>query len=486
MTKTVMGVLCVAFLAGYVATIVLDHSRSGKRRALAVMALLLAFLAPVIAVETWRFFSLGDATSYIHWWKTELPAVGRQAGLIEGHGDTTHLANKISTHLQLLGEMYHLHQVALVAWLLGPLVLGGALVLRNGVRRDQLPFLLPMIAATLYFVWWIAVTPTQKAWHRRILDGSLLLNYSWAYISIWCLQTSARRTMAWRYASLLPVLAVIGASAYFLVSAARTELSEPTNTRRIIAAADVVRSLPRDSIVTGIGWNSAPTISLLSQRPFLDFNNLVYSRLPDRKGLYVVAEKNMPQSKLDRVLTTYRHSPLLDSPDGVRIYRILLASPAIEPSALAGAPYSIDLSAGDSRYIAGFYPADSGSRWMPPDVFVILNHPRNGTLGIDMFIPKIEIYDRDNIALRVSINDCEVGVYGIQRKGMHKVRLKVPDNCMASEGTAVRVRLSANAVIDSAITIDDRALFAKASMVGFVDERGHYIETPPTPRAAKD
>ena len=181
--KTVAFFALPAFVVGLIGLVLArpGGARAAFNRWLVVPISLVGGALPFAAVELQRFVSLGSFAAYRTYWHKQFKAAGSQAG-VSGTGqgsaatDKTHGLHKIADHFHLLSVATGINSVVLLIALVTPfLALVGLFLYRGMSWRDWLAkpgaLLSIMLAsyAGLYFVWWLAVTPTAKAWLRRII-----------------------------------------------------------------------------------------------------------------------------------------------------------------------------------------------------------------------------------------------------------------------------------------------------------------------------
>lgn len=476
-TKTVMAMTCAIFAAGFALTLLARPGLGRWQRCQQVGLLAAATIAPQLLVEVWRLFALGGAGAWLGWWQVELAAIGKQAGVTSGYQDTAGLGNKIGRHLQLLAPMYGLPVALLVAWMAGPLLLAAALVFRRKRpwRYHDGLVLMIILAALAYFVWWLVLTPTQKAWHRRILDGSLLLNLAWVMVATWWWRALAppadapagcRRGLAG-----LPALALAALAVNFLITDLAGKLRHSPGYKGFHSLVAAVRALPEQALVAGVAWYSAPTLSLLAQRPLVDFNDLVVPALDPDEPVYLIRDQVTPHGHVARILDTYGHDTVADAGRSGSIHRVDIGT--ANPD-LVRAPARSSLLVMSTQLddpMAGFYQGERDGRWMSSNAYVRLLHPAGSVLAVDLFLPPLRRYrPADDVRLQVQVEDCDLGSHRFTAGGVHTLRFAIPERCGLADGQPVLVRLAGSALMKGSITRDGRALFAKMQRLGFVPD----------------
>jgi hypothetical protein len=143
--------------------------------------------APFAAVEIQRLVSLGSVSAFKDYWHLQFTSAQSQAGVAgTGQGsaatDKSHGLHKIADHFHLLSVATGINSAVLLIALVTPFaVLIGLFLYRRMSWRDWLAkpgaLLSIMLAsyAGLYFIWWLAVTPTAKTVLRRVIIALVAL-----------------------------------------------------------------------------------------------------------------------------------------------------------------------------------------------------------------------------------------------------------------------------------------------------------------------
>jgi len=472
--KIVMAI-CVA---GFVLVVVLLATMEGKRNlgreAIGIAILLIGTLIPVVATEIWRAVSLGGLPQAQAWWWQQITAVGRQAGVLEEYRDTPNLWAKVRLHLANLSRFYGLPVPLLLVWILSPFALL-AVTIRTNFRRAQGVLLCVLMAAAIYFVWWLAITPTQKAWHRRILNGTLMLNFAWVYLAAHLSHFGIRNQESWlgRAAQVLMLLCV-GLAIFFFSAIVGPELAEmPTPQPDVQQAIRMLSELPPNAEICGIGWYSAPTFSLFSKRPFGDFNDLIVERIDRSKPVYVVLDlPAIAARKGDLITSTYQSRPLLPQAQRVQILEVNLNSlnDELTKTEAASARSILSLDSNPGSLIGGFYGVrSSGGRWMTSDAFVRLLYDGSRNLAMTVEAASMARYmHKGSVTLTFSIDGNPIGSFRINQSGSRVIELPIPEKSRPGIGEVSAVRISSDNLIKSGIMVDDRSMSVIARGVGFV------------------
>lgn len=472
-TKTIMvgcvAVFGLAFVVAILATP--DSTRASKVRSLVILAL--ACIAPVAFIECWRMLALG-LEGYLKWWSSELSAIGKQAGTATGFGDTTSTWEKFSVHLGMLSKMFGLSQVFTLIWIFSPVVASFLALWQGRTRRHDAVLLCIIGAMALYFCWWLFVTPTQKAWHRRIMDGGLLLNLSWVYAAALVSEHLAS-SAGWR--KLLRPVAVLACLA-FGISFYRFDLKTAIQLNRddvkFNKVLGLVKSLPRDARLYGIGWNSSPVISLLTERPLDDINDTIIGEIPASVPAYLIADTaTFSSGAYTRLISMYGSRQLLPEGMGAQVFELDFNDLRLSAQPFTGPlPTQVDLTgSADYDHLFGFYGPENGGRWMSSDAAVELGYSMGNAVAISIYTPPMTRYVRNSLTITVAIDGCIAGSSSVASEGSHDLIVPIAAACLPQHPGPVSLRISTDNLVDSPITIDDRSLSLVMRRIGFMDCR---------------
>ena len=302
-TVKIIAALAVPVLA--VGVIGLALARPAISRWKLAASVLLAAV-PVALVELQRLVSLGSVKAFTSYWSNQISSAGAQAGVTSGGvaaaaaqtgvGQSlvptepkTSVIRKVGDHLHLLGVATGIDTAILLMVLALPFaVLIGLFLARRESWRTWLArpaALLSVMLATYaggYLVWWLAITPTSKAWLRRVIIALvviallylLLLGMAkdhWnARASHPVVVRSARRNtimgIAWGVAGVLGFLSILPGitTANVQLSALSGSQNLPTTddapVEQIAAAAESLQN--QGDTLYGNGWWSAPVVAL--------------------------------------------------------------------------------------------------------------------------------------------------------------------------------------------------------------------------------
>ena len=227
---------------------------------------------PVGIFEIYKIFQLG-LNKYIAYWSNQSDNVMRQAGVKAGYEDTANLFEKLGIHLNIYAETFNIQ----IAALLAILVLNFIWFVCKMVKRRKFDYIdIIELIVYSYFGWWLLITPTEKAWGRRIIIGVVLLEWlssmKLLYIFEWIIEKIKLANSNNRRAIAETVISIF---ALIFISLGATNYTRD-NKAGDLELAEVVRQKVEDegAVICGNGWWQAPTISFYSGVEFKDLAQL--------------------------------------------------------------------------------------------------------------------------------------------------------------------------------------------------------------------
>ncbi len=260
-------------------------ARPAVRRS-GLAATVLCTALPLILVELHRLVSLGPA-DYVSYWTNLLGFVGAQAGVSEAAGITPDSGvgpvRKIADHVHLLSVATGINPVLLLLALGLPFITLIALFVTRQLpwqRWLALPgtLLAVMLASYAggYLIWWLAITPTSKAWLRRLVIALIAIVFlalllagmakdSWNARSTTA-ESNPRSLLArtgWAIVAVLAVVCLLPAVTTMskqVRSIASADSSSIDSAERLAQAASSLAA--EGNTMYGSGWWSAPVVAL--------------------------------------------------------------------------------------------------------------------------------------------------------------------------------------------------------------------------------
>lgn len=462
-TKTVMLVCVIPF-----SLVMFAHAVSRPRplvsRVFDAVLLVAGLLAPVVAWEAYRMFALGGVDAYRAWWVLETASISRQAGV---DGVAASLAAKVMAHFGKLATFLQLSTPFTGAWLLLPFAAAVLVPRQAGAARWILLALLGATAA--YFAWWLGLTPTPKAWHRRIFNGMILLNLAWVLVGGALMAGPV--VAAWRRRlGLAMMLAAVAFAATFFGQTRVHGALGPLEVDHVHRGVSMLRALPSDAHVYAAGWNSAPQISLLAGRPLLDVNDIPHDALAAASPAFLVVDQESGHSVASRrILAMYPSTAMIEGNTLPQIYRfdarVLAATPEVADLSQRAALGTLD----DAQAL-GFHKAEGDGRWASGDIAVRTPYRGEDTLALEAYVLPPASYDRDHPpTLSIRVDDCPLPALPTT-SGLRVIDIPL-DACAPEPGREVTIRISSDALVESSFTKDDRSMAFIAKSLELKDLR---------------
>ncbi len=438
LTKTVLlmpvAITVVAWGAG-----ALMKDGLSPRNLRSAVAPAIGFLVPVLLVEAWRLAAVGGFEAYGYWWNFQFSQIGMQAGIAPGFEDTPGVFQKLASHVELLSGYLGLGLPALLAWLIAPLVAVGLAFRALPVRQRW--FALALVgSAAAYFTWWLLVTPTEKAWHRRIFNGMVIVQLLWVLGAAWLTRGAGGVTAGrWAAALLLAGMVAQGLSARPFSGLPTGGVAMP------LPGIERIESLPENALLLGEGWYSAPVIALYSGRPVRDLAGIPAMELDGRERVYALRDTPAQAAgAFSGLLATYGHETLFQAP-GLELIAVDTRHrdpwrPALADNALAGVDTVLTRK--------GMPPASRGlfrDRWASTRVELVLEAGADVSgVRLSLFTPGLPYRREAPLRIDAGLDRCHLGEVIIRPGGSTEVEWPLPEACAYVTGDRVWLTLQAD------------------------------------------
>lgn len=244
--------------------------------------------APVAVFELYKLAQLG-VSHYLVYWSGQSDNILQQAGVKAGYADTANLIEKMGVHLSVFEDYFGIPAEVLLILL----ILNFIWFACRMMKRKKLDFVdIIELVVYSYFGWWLLITPTEKAWGRRIIIGLLLLEWLSSikifYFFDWLVEKE--KLAISREAKAIAETAVCGFAIIFI--SLGMQIYNGDAKRGAVNLAEAVRQKADEeqAVFCGNGWWQAPTISFYSGVDFADLSELDLEGL--EKPVYFVADTN--------------------------------------------------------------------------------------------------------------------------------------------------------------------------------------------------
>lgn len=445
LTKTVMLMPVGLMIATYLMLALLE------RRWFHWIWLSLGFVLVVFLHELWKLATLGSLAEWVAWWSEQYAAILPQTGLATGFADTPNRWEKFLVHSQALAGFLHLPVGILPLLLIAPVVTVLALTPGSDGNRDRLAarFVLAslLLCVLAYFTWWLLVTPTERAWHRRIINGLVLL----AILVPLVVGYLSSVSMRWR----LGLQSVMGLVALMLLTSAFRSFDwngpDPMRKQAFSAAVDFMRNAPESARFYGHGWYSAPHFSLYSGRDIFDLSKRKFFLDMDRHEHYLLIDEPMLWTDDPRdALEGLTHETVLDAGRWAKIIRITnaLEFQSFSQDELNAARPRVNFLSDNYGLVRGMFdPEGDGWRWVQPHSKILLRYDGEPALKLDGYIPSLDLFslvEGSEMRIRASINGCDLGSKPIVVMGAFSLNWAMDDCDQIGHGP-VEVEFQSNA-----------------------------------------
>jgi hypothetical protein len=414
------------------------------------------FIFPLALFEGWHWSVLGGSAAYIEWWRLQVLEIGKQAGVVAGYDDTQGVWAKGAAHFEILANYVHLSQPLTAVWLLFPL-LACSLYVFSPRRELKWLVLSILLCAVVYLAWWLFVTPTMKAWPRRIFNGVLLINLLWVFA---CYAGNALPVFGRRAAAALSALSILAACAFFVHSALHGFWwTRPSQTTEFKQAVQALKQLPSSAPIFGNGWYSAPTLALYSGRTVTDIATIPPAELEKQGTGYLAMDAPAMSAKaFDDYLGRFKHRAVFNG-RWFQVHEVDFGSrqdwaePLRNPG--DGLKHDIDLNKESYAAATGLFPDD----WTTMDTEFLLAPTKAAEVQVDVYRPAgVYFYDRP-LTITAYLEGCDLGSEVIPADDPKTLRFKVPESCAIDEAQPLVLRLiSDNVTRGDPWGIDSRQL----------------------------
>jgi len=384
--------------------------------------------------EIWRLSALGPS-EWLLWWSSQIDAVTAQAGVSSAFSDTSNLFDKFKIHSAVFLQSVALSFPAALLLAIIPIAAFTAVFYsfsHSELCTKKLFVITVLICIALsYFLWWMLLTPTQKAWYRRIFNGWVLLIILVPML-IGFFYEARNRILQRSMTGLLclPLCLFIWSSIQGYRFDAHDQHQH--SLRQVI---EFVQKQPPTSSYYGVGWYSAPAISLYSGVLLRDMAIQKYSLKLASDRHYVLVDLALSTSNLlDEALHGLNFTKVVAEEPWAAVYRL--------DSEFT--PYNIETDNADSLLskvafrkneyhdLEGFYPAESdGWRWASPRASILLAMNQGSEkLLIEGFIRPLYEYGLladERFLIGAAIEGCDLGTQAIDRAGTFSLTWSLQD-----------------------------------------------------------
>ena len=451
-TKVVAAILVVAIAMTLIARIFFESKHHWRSLSVAATSYAAFLVFPPLLVELWKWLVLGKA-SYIEWWQLEWQYIGYQAGidseLVDHVGIVQSRTAKIANHFMLLTGQIRRSWIITGLMFVVPLVYGACVVfLRYMAPRSRWLVFGLLLVGGCYLVWWMAITPTEKAYLRRIYIGLVCLGTISA-IALdqgvrWILKISTRirRTLLAAFAACILCMYMP-----FVYSSLRYSAvpQQSEDVKMTLEAAELVRRMSPDDLVFGYGWYAAPSIALYSGRELIDLLDWPIGRYPGHHAYLLADSSTFVTHTIDRMLERYPHQALLQDNSYAQVYEINFDRPNnpfadTDQSMVTGFLTFSEKNFGLTYGMESF-DKNVGGRWIESDAEVLLKYQGQRNITVKGYMAPPSYY-RFGVPLqgRVLIPGCPGKPFAFTGTDWRTFEFSLED-CQLPSNENIRIRL---------------------------------------------
>lgn len=317
LTKTVILIAVPAIVLVFISKVLIEKRAKIKD----ICLWIIGAVFPVIIFESYKILQLGVKT-YMTFWGRQSDNILKQAGVREGYQDTANLIQKFRLHLEIYSEIFNIQIAALIIIL----TLNFIWFICKIIKRKKLEYFdIVELVVYSYFGWWLLITPTEKAWGRRIIIGVVLFEWITSIrvlqIFLWGFSSKAKLYENKKRKAIIETVVSVFA---LLFVAFGTEKCSTDSKKGTMELAEIVKQKAEqeNAIFCGRGWYQAPAVSFYSGVSFVDLEqiDLTQQDVP----VYFVADTTWisDSGQTERDLPYPVDLSYIESYTGQKLYRI--------------------------------------------------------------------------------------------------------------------------------------------------------------------
>ncbi len=441
---------------------------------------IIGFIVPIFLFEIYKFLQMGNFGVYISWWKDQIYAIMGQAGVTNTYNDTNNLFSKIIIHMGKYVDYFGIIGIISIVGLLISFVI----VIKKIVDGEQLGYeQILFIAGFLYFVWWIGITSTEKAWSRRIINGVILLEISMIinigsiyYNKIVKNYDKFSKIKKKKISFVMVIISIITILLSVTCLGNTIKNIDDENKNAIISTGTFIEELKEkepNSVFMGFGWWQAPVVAYYTEEKFENYydlkNNNLFNFIDNNYYLVVDFYSNaLASSELQNILDTTENELVYEGKRGYKIYIInnILPYKEFSEEDYLNVDKSYFVNSDDYEYLRGFHNYESGNnlRWVSENSAILLKNDGAKYLKIDFNIINLDSMNNKNIDFTVKIDDKEVLNKRINQEGEYTELIDVEE--FGSKVMKIEINCNSHIISER----DSRQLAFTIDEIGFINE----------------
>lgn len=378
--------------------------------------LIAGFFSIIILYEIYRFFTLGDISSWYSWWRLSFTSINDQATGASGGSILEIILTRFSNRAVILSGSLGLNLYSVYLLILSPAIY---LILSfknqlNGFARYSYAIAL---AAVLYTIWWfiIAPDPYSGVGIRRFINGVILSEIS--LFNLFLLFYYNKKNIFNFFVVIILALnvAIICFSSIDAIYKKRYDDAPGNNFDEVVSA---LKSLPSNAEIFSSGWFASPTLSIYSGRAIHDQNLIPQFIREQKTNIYIPTDiycKNLGNNDcVAEIIGKYDSDKLIDGDNS--LFRI---------------NYSKSIKNNPKNY-----DKKINYGWMSSDEVFFINKKNTG-FYYDIYLPPGAKYLNNKFYIYASIDGIECGKITLTT-GANSGYFRLNDECISLNGKELR------------------------------------------------
>lgn len=404
------------------------------------------FLSFILIFEIYKYFSLGSE-NYFLWWYSQLQSILRQAGVKEGFSDTANKFVKIFLHIKKYCGYFKINIILFISVVIFNTVVFVRKFIDEFISKNFKFDNVIFITAASYMVWWIAITPTEKAWDRRIINGSILLLVSTLMLFVYFIRRYWSKISKLKFLNLYIVIfgLFIVINLYFNID----NISWFDNSNKVAAykVADYIKDIKKkdpNALFCGMGWGQAPVASFLADEQFYDFGYID----DINTNTYVVLDNwafTVTKDSVYNTLGETDYEEVYNDVNNFRIYKVnaLIAPFTEEDYRLADRSSYVYTDTYEYTSNLYNYEQTSNLRWSKKDSAILLKNNNNAkSLFIKFKVPALNRFINKDLNMDIFIDDILVEKIKIDHEGVYEVNINIDNMIEINDVAEIKFKMS--------------------------------------------
>lgn len=420
-----------------------------------ITVFIFGFTPPIVLFEIFKLLSLKQVQNYLSWWKNQTIGIFQQAGVISGFQDTNGFFQKLITHLGIFASEINLH-ISIIIFLLLIISISVIGFLFIAIKKEKKVYrFLPTIVTNktliilfsivlTYFGWWLFITPTQKAWFRRIINGYILLEVS-VIVVLFFINTYILQNLNLKKNNFVKFSSIFLINLFFVVifvllptkltnfniSFMDSEFKKNTEKASIF-----MNTLPPQSKFFGFGWWQAPILSFESKKVFFNLDFDVHMSEPGIKSnKFLIIDsfaQKTAEDEYSKIFGDFNYQKLYSN-DDYEIFELierkfhtyqpftLEEKKSVENKFIDFSTYPVH---GNFRNVYSDEP-DGLGKWSKMYSGYLLKYSGENYLSISIWIPELTRYEKDNLYFDVYMDNLIESSYQLISDGFHEFTIPI-------------------------------------------------------------